>query len=312
MIRIDSLAVGLLDELRRGLVEDEAVHAQLRRSKRPRHQRRDHDAEDEQRRDLDAFGPLHHVRDRGVEEHRGDRKEGNPPRHPAPRADRHRERRRAHQHQHAGGIRAALRLDIGAEDQRHDDVDAGDDDDERPVRARPFGRHAVLRQVARHEIQEPGERRRAGEPENGDRARVVQRAERRAEPLVRQIRQRAAVRRAARLKRLGRDQHGGDEAAAEQHHAHDQRGRAEQLLRVANPSEPAPLRCRCCRPGRAASRRRRSRTPKARARASETGGAPSRPSSADGRAAGTATLSTWRALRGVRRWPGARSRRGRC
>ena len=44
---------------------------------------------------------------------------------------------------------------------------------ERPGRARPLGRHAVARQVARHQVQQAGHRRRAGEPEDRDRADVV-------------------------------------------------------------------------------------------------------------------------------------------
>ena len=54
---------------------------------------------------------------------------------------------------------------------------------ERPVRLRPLRRHAVARQVARHQIEQPGHRRRAGEPQNRDRAQVVDGAERLAEML---------------------------------------------------------------------------------------------------------------------------------
>ena len=69
--------------------------------------------------------------------------------------------------------------------------------DQRPRRLRPVGRHAVARQVARHQVQQPGHRRRAGEPEDRDRAEVVDRAEHLAEVLVREVGERAAVRRAA-------------------------------------------------------------------------------------------------------------------
>ena len=69
--------------------------------------------------------------------------------------------------------------------------------DERPRRARPFGRHAVPRQVARHEVQQARHRRRAGEPQDGDRADVVDGAEHLAEVVVRQIRERAPRRLAA-------------------------------------------------------------------------------------------------------------------
>ena len=45
-----------------------------------------------------------------------------------------------------------------------------------------------------------------------------------AEMFVREVGQRASIGRAARLEGLGWNQHGRDEAAADQHHAHDQRG----------------------------------------------------------------------------------------
>ena len=54
---------------------------------------------------------------------------------------------------------------------------------------------------------------------------------------MREVGERAAVGRTAGLKRGRRNHHGSDEAAAEQHDAHDQRRRAQQFLGVANPSE---------------------------------------------------------------------------
>ena len=62
------------------------------------------------------------------------------------------------------------------------------------VALRPLGRHAVARQVARHEVQQAGHRRRAGEPQDRDRAQVVDRAEHLAEIAVREVRERAARR----------------------------------------------------------------------------------------------------------------------
>ena len=102
------------------------------------------------------------------------------------------------QHEHAGGVRAALRLDVGIERDRHHERDEREDDDQRPVRARPFRRHAVARQIAGHEVEQPGERRRAGEPQHRDRADVVHGAERGAEVLVREVGERASRRRTAR------------------------------------------------------------------------------------------------------------------
>ena len=71
----------------------------------------------------------------------------------------------------------------------------GEDDDQRPVRLGPLGRHAVARQIPRHQVQQPGHRRRAGEPQDRDGADVVDRAEGLAEVLVREVGERAAVRR---------------------------------------------------------------------------------------------------------------------
>ena len=112
--------------------------------------------------------------------------------------------------------------------------------DERPRRPRPFRRHAVARQVARHEVQQAGHRRRAGEPQNRDRAEVVDRAERLAEVLVREVRQRAAVGLAALLRTPPAGSAASvTNAAADEQHAHDERRRAQQLLRVADAARRA-------------------------------------------------------------------------
>ena len=57
-----------------------------------------------------------------------------------------------------------------------------------------LGGHAVAGQVARHDVEQAGHRRGAGEPEDQDRADVVDRAEAVAEQIVREEGQRAAVR----------------------------------------------------------------------------------------------------------------------
>ena len=57
-----------VNELQRGGVGLDPVHAQLGRSQHARHQRRHDDRDDEERRDLDAFGPLDDVDDRRVDE----------------------------------------------------------------------------------------------------------------------------------------------------------------------------------------------------------------------------------------------------
>ena len=65
------------------------------------------------------------------------------------------------------------------------------------MRLGPLRRHAVAGQILRHQVQQPGHRRGAGEPEDRDRADVVDGAEHLAEMLVREVRQRAPVGRTA-------------------------------------------------------------------------------------------------------------------
>ena len=194
------------------------------------------DGEDEERGDPDALGPLDDVDDRRVDEDERDHQEIRQPAAAGPVDDqRDRDRRRRHQHEDAGGVGAALRIDVGLEEDRHDERDAGEDQHERPHRLRPLRRHAVARQVARHEVEQAGHRRRAGEPQDGDRAEVVERAEHLAEVLVRQVGERAPVGRpaAARSAPAG-IRSVGDDAAAHEQHAHDERRRQQQPLRPAD------------------------------------------------------------------------------
>ena len=95
----------------------------------------------------------------------------------APGRERDGDRGRGDHRQHAGRVGAGLGVDIGPEEHRHDEADRGEDQHQRAGRPRPVGRHAVARQVARHDVEQAGHRRRAGEPEDQDRADVVDRAE---------------------------------------------------------------------------------------------------------------------------------------
>ena len=158
--------------------------------------------DDEPRGDLDAVRPLDDVGDRGVDEHQRDQHERDAAAAAwlaqsssvtATAAGRH-------QHQHAGRVRAALGVDVGLEEHGDEERDRGEEQHQRPRRPGPFRRHAVARQVARHQVQQPGHRRRAGEPQDGDGAQVVDGAEDLAEMLVREVRERAARRRAALLR----------------------------------------------------------------------------------------------------------------
>jgi hypothetical protein len=75
--------------------------------------------------------------------------------------ERHGDRRRGHQHEHAGRVRAGLRFSTSAlKIDGDDEGDGGEDEHERALRERPVGRHAVARQVARHDVEQPRHRRR--------------------------------------------------------------------------------------------------------------------------------------------------------
>ena len=113
-----------------------------------------------------------------------------------------------HQDEDAGGVRPALRVDIGAEDDRDREGDQREDKGQRTRGLRPLRGHPVARQVARHQIEQPGHRRGPGEPEDQDRADVVDRPEASAEILVRQVGEGAPVCLAARLEGLLGDQQG--------------------------------------------------------------------------------------------------------
>ena len=143
----------------------------------------------------------------------------------------------------------------------------GEQRHERPRRARPLGRHAVPRQVARHQIQQAGHRRCAGEPEDGDRADVVDRAEQLAEVVVRQVGQRAAD-----ASPPSANASGGMSSVVTIELPISSTLMMSAAVRssfLVFRMRPADLRRSPGRPGPAASPRRRFRTPTARARASE-------------------------------------------
>ena len=68
--------------------------------------------------DPDAVGTFEDVGDRGVDEHHGDDPEadGAPTLLPAAGGQRHGDGGRGHQHQDAGGVGAALGVDVGVEE----------------------------------------------------------------------------------------------------------------------------------------------------------------------------------------------------
>ena len=222
------------------------------------------------------------VVDQGVGEHEAEERRSSAAirqRALAPQGERRRERGGQDQHQHAGGVGTALRLDVGAEDQRDHDVDGEQHEDQRPRERSPARRHAEARQVARDEVQEPRHGRRAREAEDQDRRDVVDGAEARPEVPVGQEGDRAPGGLAALLV-IGRgDEQRRDEAREEQHHAHDPgRGRAAASGCWRRGPAGAPS-CAGC--GHGPSRRRRSAASRRRPSRSRSG-----PARASGRRGG--------------------------
>ncbi|MCY1224670.1 hypothetical protein D9M72_368380 [compost metagenome] len=148
--------------------------------------------------------------------------------------DRHRSR--GHQHQDAGGVGAALGVDVGVEEPGDQESDRSEHEHQRPHRPRPPRGHTVAGQVPRDQVQQARHRGGAGEPENGDGAHVIHGPETRAEVLVGQKRQGAAVGLASGLEFLLRDQDHGREAGGDQESTHDD-GRGGQ--EPSGPLDPA-------------------------------------------------------------------------
>jgi hypothetical protein len=88
----------------------------------------------------------------------------------------------------------------------------------------------------RNEVEQPGHRRGAGEPEDRDRAHVVDRPERRAQLLVREERQGSAVGAAPDLEVVRFDQQCRDDAGQHQIDAHDDSGCQEELASAGDPA----------------------------------------------------------------------------
>ena len=185
---------------------------------------------DKERSDPDAFGALEDVGHRGVDEHDGDDTEadGAFALFPAPGGKRHGNRGGGHQHQDAGGVGAALGVDVGVEQPGDQEPDEREHQHQRTHGPCPPGRHAVPGQVPGNEVEQPGHRGSAGEPENGDGAQVIDGAEAVPEVFVGQESQGAAVGRAAGLEVLRRDQDHRGEAGRNEEGAHDDGGGCQQ------------------------------------------------------------------------------------
>src|SRR5947209_6835925 len=246
-------SASLANERLGGLVHLYPLDAQLGRAPHPRQERRDDDSPDEDGSDLDSVGALDDVDHRRVREDQRDEGEGKRPRAPtlSPQLRKsHGHRRRTHQDEHARRVSPALRVNVRLEDDRHREGHRREDQDERARRLRPVRGHPVARQVARHDVQQPGHRRRAREPEDQDCAHVVNGAETFAQEFVREVGERATVRRAGLLifgrrpKCFGRNQGGRHETAGDQKDAHDERGTEKQFARVAHAARRILIRVR--------------------------------------------------------------------
>src|ERR1043165_4382384 len=99
--------------------------------------------------------------------------------------------------------------------------DRHDHDYERTRCTCPLRRHTVTRQVTWHNTQQTCHRRSTSEPQNRDRAEVIDGAEDVSEKCVSEICDGAAVCLAAFRKLLCRDQHRRHTAATDQQDAHD-------------------------------------------------------------------------------------------
>ncbi len=146
----------------------------------------------------------------------------------------HRHGRGGHQRQHPGRVGRGLGVDLGLEQHGDDRGDEDEDADQWAGRARPVRGHAVARQVAGDDVEQPRERRGPGEPQDADRGHVIHRPEGVPEPLVRQVGESTPVGLPAGPERGRRDQQGGDEGRPEQRDAHDAGGRGQELLGVAD------------------------------------------------------------------------------
>ncbi len=259
---------------------------ELEGASQPRDDRDPDDRRDEEATDLHAVRALEDVVDGGVDEDQRDDREGDgqPALAGPPRGQGHGDGGGGDEHQDARRVGAALGVDVGVEDPRHRERDAGEHQDQGTHGGRPLRGHAVAREVAREEVEHAGHRGRAGEPQDRDRGDVVHGPEAVPEVAVREVGQGAAGCGPAVLERRLGDQPRGDQAARDQVEAHDDRRRREQLLW-------------CCGSGRRDAPRRRqdrrprgwpppprSRTRRGRAPAWGTPAAPSRPWPAGSRA----------------------------
>ena len=123
MIRSGAPPLSRMNRSRR-LVGFDPLHPQLGGAQHPRDQRRHDDRDDEEGRDLDAFGALEDVHDRGVDEDHCQQQVADPALALPARRERDGQGRRSHQHEHAGRVSAALRVDVGPEKDRDDEGDA--------------------------------------------------------------------------------------------------------------------------------------------------------------------------------------------
>ena len=205
---------------------------QLQRPLHPGDDRDYQDADDEQRGNADAVRSLDHVGDGRVQEHKRHDREPDSALGLllVQRRERHRDGCRGDQHQYAGRIGAALGIHVGLEDDRDEEGNRSEHEHEGANGASPGRRHAIPREVPRHEVEESRHRGGSGEPEDADRGDVIDGAENRAEVLVGEVGESTTVGGTSGLEGLLRDEDRRHEARGDQECAHDDGGAGEQAM----------------------------------------------------------------------------------
>ena len=191
-------------EFQRLTVQVDVGGVQFKGAPDPGEQRDHDDAQDEERRDPEPFGPFEDVGDRGVDEHHGDDAEADGALALL--------RRRAESVTATAAEVISTSTPVAyappwastsaSKSQVTRNPISGEHEHQRTDGPGPSGRHAVPGQVPGHEVQQAGHRGRAGEPQDGDGADVVDGAEAVAQVFVGQEGQGAAVRLAAGLELL--------------------------------------------------------------------------------------------------------------
>ena len=229
----DELVVVFGEDVVGALVELDVGDAELCGADGTGDEGAEEDGGDEDGGDLEAFGTLHDIGEGGVGEDGGGGDEG-PAEFRLPDAEHDGDGGRGDRDEDAGGVCAALGVDVCMEEEGDEGCDAHEDEHERPGCARPLRRHTKFRQVARDEVEQACHGGCAGEAEDEDGADVVRRAEDVAGVVMGEPGHGAAIGVAAFCEGLCRDEDSGDDAGEDEEDAHDGGCGDEQAAGVAD------------------------------------------------------------------------------